>query len=622
MVLLRNPHFLACNHERDATNGFMMNGDSHAPMDTESNENKKSRIEYVETVPSKVIHIRNMPNDATEHEIALLGIPFGMLENMVLSKKAGQALIEMQTLESSILMVSYYREYQVTLRGRNLVMQFSKHQHLELHSENSNIGEAIRNANRIVQQDLSGANSGLPNTVLRVLVDNIMGQQINHTILHKIFYRYGKILRIITFLKNQQYHGLIEFENHIHAFVAMLHLNGQNIYTGCCSLRVEFSKNRGPLEVRHESDRCRDYTNNPLSEEELISLRRYTNGSSGGGGAGHHGGANGMGPQFQNNMPGVAHQGLHLPMGMVASPSTSNAGINELTAQLAALAQQSGLALTPAAAAATASFMALTAQNNTAGAQSMAGTSNLAALLAAIQGSAFQNSMLPLGGSAGPMTSLQHSISSHNQVMGSRQSASSSGGTVLIVSNLNEERVYPDALFTLFGVYGDVTRVKIMFNKKDTALVQFTEPQQAVTALQFLSGQRLWGKTMKIAVSRHNVVQLPKEDSDNGLTKDYSTSLLHRFRKPNSKNYQNIYPPSNVLHLSNIPSSISEEDIRLLFAAKGFEVTGFRFMQKDKKMALVQLDTVDIAIQALIELHNSQLTENSHLRISFSKSAI
>lgn len=34
-----------------------------------------------------------MPDDATEHEIALLGIPFGLLENMVLSKKANQVSI-------------------------------------------------------------------------------------------------------------------------------------------------------------------------------------------------------------------------------------------------------------------------------------------------------------------------------------------------------------------------------------------------------------------------------------------------------------------------------------------------------------------------------------------------
>ncbi|CAI2734188.1 unnamed protein product [Schistosoma spindalis] len=611
---------MSSKRKRDEANGFIMNGNGHAPMETDTNENKKSRIEYVETVPSKVVHIRNMPDDATEHEIALLGIPFGLLENMVLSKKANQALLEMQCLESAIMMVSYYREYQVTLRGRTLVMQYSKHQHLELHSENSSIGNAIQNANCIVQQDLSGANSGMPTTVLRVVVDNIMGQQINHTILHKIFYRYGKILRIVTYLKNNQYHGLVEFGNHIHAFVAMLHLNGQNIYTGCCSLRVQFSKNRGPLEVRQESDKCRDYLNNPLTEEELMSLRRPTAGSER-----HHSNNPGhVSSNFQNSVvPNMAHQGIHLPVGMIAPPNTNNMGINELTAQLAALAQQSGLALTPAAVAATASFMALTSQNSGPGSQSVSGTPNLSTILAALQGGAVQTGVLPhmSGGNASVMGSVQTPVSSHVTPVGVRPPPNNNGSTVLIVSNLNEDRVYPDALFTLFGVYGDVTRVKIMFNKKDTALIQFTDPHQALTALQFLNGQRLWDKPMKIAVSRHNIVQLPKEDTENGLTKDYTNSLLHRFRKPNSKNFQNIYPPSHVLHLSNIPPSVTENDIRVLFATKGFEVTGFRFM-KDNKMALVQLETVDLAIQSLIELHNSQLTENSHLRISFSKSAV
>lgn len=61
----------------------------------------------------------------------------------------------------------------------------------------------------------------------------------------------------------------------------------------------------------------------------------------------------------------------------------------------------------------------------------------------------------------------------------------------------------------------------------------------------------------------------------------------------------------------------------------------FMFFRKDKKMALVQLANVDQAMQALIvswlftdssllfqELHNCQLNETSHLRISFSKMAI
>ncbi|CAH8870871.1 unnamed protein product [Trichobilharzia szidati] len=598
---------MSSKRKRDEANGFIMNGNGHAPMETDTNDNKKSRIEYVETVPSKVVHIRNMPDDATEHEIALLGIPFGLLENMVLSKKANQALLEMQCLESAIMMVTYYREYQVTLRGRTLVMQYSKHQHLELHSENSSIGSAIQNANCIVQQDLSGANSGIPTTVLRVVVDNIMGQQINHTILHKIFYRYGKILRIVTYLKNNQYHGLVEFGNHIHAFVAMLHLNGQNIYTGCCSLRVQFSKNRGPLEVRQESDRCRDYQNNPLTEDELMSLRRPTGGSGGH----QNNNPSHVSSNFQNSIvPSLSHQGIHLPVGMIAPPNTSNLGISELTAQLAALAQQSGLALTPAAAAATASFMALTSQNSGPGAQSMSGSPNLSAILAALQGGAVQTGVLPhmSAGNASVIGSVQSPISSHVTPVGVRPPPNNNGSTVLIVSNLNEDRVYPDALFTLFGVYGDVTRVKIMFNKKDTALIQFTDPQQALTALQYLNGQRLWDKPMKIAVSRHNIVQLPKEETENGLTKDYTNSLLHRFRKPNSKNFQNIYPPSHVLHLSNIPPSVVESDIRVLFATKGFEVTGFRFM-KDNKMALVQLETIDLAIQALIMQKKSDVMD-------------
>jgi hypothetical protein len=33
--------------------------------------------------------------------------------------------------------------------------------------------------------------------------------------------------------------------------------------------------------------------------------------------------------------------------------------------------------------------------------------------------------------------------------------------------------------FFSIGVYGDVHRVKILFNKKDSALIQFATPQQA-----------------------------------------------------------------------------------------------------------------------------------------------
>lgn len=74
------------------------------------------------------------------------------------------------------------------------------------------------------------------------------------------------------------------------------------------------------------------------------------------------------------------------------------------------------------------------------------------------------------------------------------------------------------------------------------------------TAITHLDKLRLFGKQMRVMTSKHQTVQLPKEGQpDAGLTKDYTSSNLHRFKKPGSKNYQNIYPPSATLHLSNIP---------------------------------------------------------------------
>nr|XP_008122977.1 PREDICTED: polypyrimidine tract-binding protein 1 [Anolis carolinensis] len=192
-----------------------------------------------------------------------------------------------------------------------------------------------------------------------------------------------------------------------------------------------------------------------------------------------------------------------------------------------------------------------------------------------------------------------------------------------MLPSAKEERVTPQCLFILFGVYGDVQRVKILFNKKENALVQMADGNQAQLAMSHLNGQKLHGKPIRITLSKHQTVQLPREgQEDQGLTKDYGNSPLHRFKKPGSKNFQNIFPPSATLHLSNIPPSIIEDDIKLLFSSNGGMVKGFKFFQRDRKMALIQMGSVEEAIQSLIDLHNHDLGESHHLRVSFSKSTI
>jgi len=47
------------------------------------------------------------------------------------------------------------------------------------------------------------------------------------------------------------------------------------------------------------------------------------------------------------------------------------------------------------------------------------------------------------------------------------------------------------SVLIIAGVYGDVTRVKVLFNKKDTALIQFVDTTQAQRGtLSFLRRSR------------------------------------------------------------------------------------------------------------------------------------
>ena len=94
-------------------------------------------------------------------------------------------------------------------------------------------------------------------------------------------------------------------------------------------------------------------------------------------------------------------------------------------------------------------------------------------------------------------------------------------------------------LFILFGVYGNVVRVKILFNKKDNALLQMSDVQQSETAMNYLKDRIVHGKPLRIIRSKHQHVQMPKEGQEAAnLTQDYTNSPLHRFKKPGSKNFQ------------------------------------------------------------------------------------
>ncbi|KAI2517992.1 polypyrimidine tract binding protein 2 [Homo sapiens] len=465
------------------------------------NDSKKFKGEdKMDGAPSRVLHIRKLPGEVTETEVIALGLPFGKVTNILMLKGKNQAFLELATEEAAITMVNYYSAVTPHLRNQPIYIQYSNHKELKTDNTLNQRAQAVLQAVTAVQTantPLSGttvsesAVTPAQSPVLRIIIDN-MYYPVTLDVLHQIFSKFGAVLKIITFTKNNQFQALLQYGDPVNAQQAKLALDGQNIYNACCTLRIDFSKLVN-LNVKYNNDKSRDYTRPDLPSGD----------------------------------------------GQPALDPAIAAAFAKETSLLAVPGALSPLAIPNAAAAAAAAA---------AGRVGMPGVS-------------------------------------------------AGGNTVLLVSNLNEEMVTPQSLFTLFGVYGDVQRVKILYNKKDSALIQMADGNQSQLAMNHLNGQKMYGKIIRVTLSKHQTVQLPREGlDDQGLTKDFGNSPLHRFKKPGSKNFQNIFPPSATLHLSNIP--------------------------RDHKMALLQMATVEEAIQALIDLHNYNLGENHHLRVSFSKSTI
>ncbi|NWY70942.1 PTBP3 protein, partial [Erithacus rubecula] len=498
------------------------------------NEKKKSKGNRLPCSPSRVLHIRQIPSGVTGTEVVSLGLPFGRVTNVLMLRGKGQAFLEMASIDAAVSMVNCYTPAPPHLHNQPVYIQYSNYKELKTDNQHNQIRpqaalqgvNAVQHGNVGITNALAAEGGVLPShgSVLRIVIENVC-YPVTLDVLCQIFSKFGFVLKIVMFHKNNQFQALLQYADAMNAYYAKMSLDGCSIYTGCCTLRIDFSKLTN-LTVKYNNEKSRDFTRIDLP--------------------------------FGDGQRTV-ETSLSTPFGKKPSLLMSSDAIYT--------------SLGP--------------------------------------------SVPPVPGALGPLTVTTSAAPAHMAIPGIP------GNSVLLVSNLNSEAITPYGLFILFGVYGDVHRVKIMFKKRGIALVQMADATQAQLAINYLNGQRLYGRVMHATLSKYQTIQLPREgQEDKGLTKDYSNSPLHRFKNPCSKNFQNIVPPSATLHLSNIPPSVTVDDLKNLFTSKGSTVKGFKFFQKDCKMALIQLGSVEEAVHALIELHNHDFGENQHLRVAFSKSSI
>lgn len=230
--------------------------------------NKKFKgDDKMESAPSRVLHIRKLPGEVTETEVIALGLPFGKVTNILMLKGKNQAFLELATEETAATMVNYYNSMTPHLRNQPIYIQYSNHKELKTDSALNQRAQAVLQAVSAIQTTNSsvGNAGGSENTVssaqspvLRIIIDN-MYYPVTLDVLHQIFSKFGTVLKIITFTKNNQFQALLQYADPSNAQQAKLALDGQNIYNACCTLRIDFSKLVN-LNVKYNNDKSRDYT--------------------------------------------------------------------------------------------------------------------------------------------------------------------------------------------------------------------------------------------------------------------------------------------------------------------------------------------------------------------------
>ena len=238
-----------------------------------NNNNQNNNGNHTPAAPSRVVHIRNIPNEANESDLINLSMPFGKVSNIMLLKGKNQAFVEFVDLASAQCVVSYWVmnavHNQPTVRGRHVFCQFSNHQQLKQNANHTNhVGHDGGHMNGGMQSNghMSPANKNNGSaqagetSVVRVVVDSLI-YPVTLDTFFQLFSRYGKVNKIVTFTKNNSLQALVQFDSPFSAQTAKTSLDGQAIFGGNSNiLRVDYSK-LANLNVKYNNDKSRDYTN-------------------------------------------------------------------------------------------------------------------------------------------------------------------------------------------------------------------------------------------------------------------------------------------------------------------------------------------------------------------------
>ncbi|XP_060113521.1 LOW QUALITY PROTEIN: heterogeneous nuclear ribonucleoprotein L [Heteronotia binoei] len=191
---------------------------------------------------SPVVHIRGLVDGVMEADLVEALQEFGPISYVVVMPKKRQALVEFEDILGACNAVNYAADNQIYIAGHPAFVNYSTSQKI------SRPGDS---------DDSRGVNNVLLFTILNPIYS------ITTDVLYTICNPCGPVQRIVIFRKNGV-QAMVEFDSVQSAQRAKASLNGADIYSGCCTLKIEYAKPARLNVFRNDQDTW-DYTNPNLS---------------------------------------------------------------------------------------------------------------------------------------------------------------------------------------------------------------------------------------------------------------------------------------------------------------------------------------------------------------------
>lgn len=485
--------------------------------------------------PSIVVHVRNMNPKATEADLLEALSHFGPVAYATCMPSKRMALVEFEDLEAARKCVVFAQSTPINVAGTPALFNYSTSQQIQ----------------RI------GLESEIPSRVLVLTIYNAH-YAINVEVIHQICSPHGEVLRI-AMIKRTMVQALVEFESVEAAKKTKHAINGADIYSGCCTLKVEFAKPDHVKVTRNDQEQW-DYTvkdQTPtrkalIPDEPKPMITPGMSGSrpppvNGGSGSGYMAYADDYGPP---------------PASRPAYPS--------------AYPQVDSY--------------------------SRGGRSTSSYDRADYGGISF---------SRDAHYAPQRPAPARGYDSGEYGRPFRGASSVVMVYGVNHEAFNCDKIFNLLCCYGNCLKVKFMLKKQDTCMAEMGNPQGVTEVMNHLQNTKVFGTTLTFRPSKQsNLHDMPDQGTGfqmpDGTASyvDYTRSRNQRFNTPEAASRNRLGPPSEQLHWCNVPPHMTEERLKKIFADKGTKVpqTVIVFNTKSDRSSagLAVFDSPEAATEALM----------------------